>query len=224
MSDPRRPPATSPDPGMASRAWLALLLLGLAGFVLITLLVVSRTVIPFDQPLLDLARSWGAYNDLWNLLSNAANIPMIVFGAGIVLWMIWTHKNREAILVIVVLAAVTAGSEAVKQLVARPRPPGTDTVVAGVVYSFPSGHVLEAVTILGIIAILVWRSSKPLWARRAVAFAVALFVALVALARVAINAHYPSDVLAGFLAGVAVLAVFALVTRPTAAGRPSPPS
>ena len=230
MSDPRRP-ATSSDQSAAapdghraaSGAWLVVALLGFAGFVLLTWLVATQTAIPFDQPLLDLARGWDRYFDLWNLLSNAANFPLIGLGVAIVLWMFWKHQRREGILVVVVLAAVTAGSEAVKQLVARPRPPGSETVVPGVVYSFPSGHVLEAVTILGIIAILVWRSSLPLSARRAFAIAVAIFVAMVAVARVAINAHYPSDVLAGFLAGIAVLAIFARLTRPAGEGSASPP-
>ncbi|MHB8674469.1 MAG: phosphatase PAP2 family protein [Candidatus Limnocylindrales bacterium] len=195
------------------RAWLAIALIGIAGFVLVTGLVASRTVIPFDQPLLDLGHGWMGYADVWNLLSNASNLPLIGLGVGIVLWMLWKHRHREAIVVIVVLAAVTAGSEAVKLLVARPRPPGFDTAIPGVVYSYPSGHVLEALTICGIIAMVVWRSAQPRWLRAGLAIVVAIFVALVAVARVALNAHYPSDVLGGFLAGVAVLALFALMTN-----------
>ena len=82
----------------------------------------------------------------------------------------------------------------------------------GVVYSYPSGHVLEATAIFGIIAILLWRSSQPLWLRAGFAIAVAVIVAAVAFARVAINAHYPSDVLAGFLAAIGVLGLFAVLT------------
>ena len=230
MSDPRRPAISSdlsvaaPDGHrVATGAWLVVAILGVAGFVLLAGLVATQTRIPFDQPLLDLARGWDRYFDLWNLLSNAANVPMIGLGAGIVLWTFWKRRQQEGILVIVVLAAVTAGSQVVKQLVARPRPPGSDTVVPGVAYSFPSGHVLEAVTILGMIAIVVWRSSLPLSARRAFAIAVAIFVAMVAVARVAVNAHYPSDVLAGFLAGIAVLAIFGRLTAPADDGPWTPP-
>jgi len=213
MTDTSRPAST--------RAWLAIALIGIVGFVLMTGLVASRTVIPFDKPLLDLGHGWMGYADIWNLLSNAANLPLIGIGVGIVLWMLWKHRHREAIVVIVVLAAVTAGSEGVKLLVARPRPPGFDTAIPGVVYSYPSGHVLEALTICGIIAIVVWRSAQPRWLRAGLAIAVAIFVALVAVARVALNAHYPSDVLGGFLAGIAVLALFAVVTSPR---RDAPPS
>ena len=91
MSDPRRP-ATSSDQGAAapdghraaSGAWLVVALLGFAGFVLLTWLVATQTAISFDQPLLDLARGWDRYFDLWNLLSNAANFPLIGLGVAIV--------------------------------------------------------------------------------------------------------------------------------------------
>lgn len=206
--------ATQRDGTLASAVDVAIAVVGFAGFALLMSLVVAHTAIPFDAPLRDIARGWTAYTGTWSLISDAANLPLIAIGVGLVLWLLWKRRFREAILVVVVLAAVTAGSETVKQLVARPRPPSSDAHVIGVVYSFPSGHVLESVTILGIIAILVWRTTVPLAVRAGVAIAVGAFVALVAIARVAIDAHYPSDVLAGSLAGIAVLAIFALLTRP----------
>ena len=115
-------------------------------------------------------------------------------------------------MVIGILAAVTAGSEAIKQLVARPRPPGFNNTELGVVYSYPSGHVLEAVTIYGIIAVLVWRSSLPKAVRIAVPIVFTAIIILVAIARVAVGAHYPSDVLAGLLAGIGFVALFAWLT------------
>ena len=203
-------------------ACLTVALIGFAGFALLTWVTAMHLAIPLDQSILDVARGWTAFMGAWVLLSDAANIPMIFVGVGLVLWLFWKRARREAVLVIITLALVTAGSEAVKQIVHRPRPPGSDAVVAGVIYSFPSGHVLEAVTILGIAAVLVWRSSLPLLARIAVAVAVWVFVALVAVARVAINAHYPTDVLAGFLAGIGVLAVFILLTRDSHEGEQRP--
>ena len=207
-------PAPGPDRPLVSAADVAIAVVGFGGFAVLTWLVAAHVAIPFDAPLRDVALGWSAYAGTWSLISDAANLPLVAIGVGLVLWLLWKRRFREAILVVVVLAAVTAGSEAVKQLVARPRPPSSDAHVIGVVYSFPSGHVLESTTILGIIAILIWRTTLRRAVRVAVAVAVGAFVALVAVARVAIDAHYPSDVLAGFLAGIAVLAIFALLTRP----------
>jgi hypothetical protein len=43
---------------------------------------------------------------------------------------------------------------------------------------------------------------------------VALDVVLVAIARIALAEHYPTDILGGFLGGIGALAVYALLTRP----------
>jgi PAP2 superfamily. len=202
---------------IGSGAWFLLACLSFAGFIALGAIVAQHIAIPLDQSLLDVARSWGQLDAFWRVLSDSANIPLIVIGIGIVLWLLRSGRHREAILVIIVLAAATAGSEAVKQLVARPRPLGTDPSIPGVVYSFPSGHTLEAATIYGIIAILVWRGRLPLWARMAIAITLTVLVILVGVARVALAEHYPSDVLAGLLAGVGDLSIFAgFTTRRTA--------
>jgi undecaprenyl-diphosphatase len=200
------------DHASAGWGWPFLAALGLGGFAIMTWLVASKVVFPFDQPLLDAAAGLGQYMVAWRDLSDSANLPLIVIGVGIVVFLLFRKQRAEALIVVGGLAAVTAGSEAIKQLVARPRPPGFDNNVVGVVYSFPSGHVLEAVTIYGIIAVLLWRSSAPTVIRVLVPILFAVIVVLVAIARVAVGAHYPSDVLAGFLGGIGVVALFAWLT------------
>lgn len=202
--------------------WLLVAMAGLGGFIALTALVWSHTVFPFDQPLLDLARGWNGLSPLWNALSVAAYLPLLAVTVAFVLWLWWRHQRREAGLAVVILVIVTACSEAVKELVARPRPPASTEVVPGVVYSYPSGHVLEVAAIFGFIAVLLWRGALPRWLKLIVTFVLSALVVLVAIARVSLNAHYPSDVLAGFVGAVGVVAVFVLLTwprdRPSGAG------
>lgn len=205
----------------ASMAWLAIAFVGFAGFVALAWIVFSKITLAFDQPLLDLARTWSDLADLWNVLSIAAYLPLAALAVGFILWLFVNHRRREALMVIVLLVAVTAGSELVKELVARARPPDTSTVVPGVVYSFPSGHELESVTILGIFALATWRSSLAFALRCGVVLAAVVLVALVGVGRVSLDAHYPSDVLAGFLAGMGFLAIYALLTTTRPADRPA---
>jgi undecaprenyl-diphosphatase len=207
------------DHASAGWGWPFLATVGLGGFAIMTWLVASKFVFPLDQQLLDAAAGLGQYMVAWRDLSDSANLPLIAIGVAIVLFLLWRKQRAEALVVIGILAAITAGSEAIKELVARPRPPGFDNNELGVVYSFPSGHVLEALTIYGIIAVLLWRSSAPRIIRVVVPILFAAIVVMVAVARVAVGAHYPSDVLAGFLGGIGALAVFALLSRALARRR-----
>ncbi len=205
------------EAGSGSRAWPPVAILAYAGFLVILALVAAKVVIPFDKPVLDFASGFSSLTAFWDGVSNSANYPLIVIGVGIIVWLLVKRRFREAILVALVLAAATAGSEGVKELIHRPRPTGTDPRVIGVVYSFPSGHTLEAATIYGIIALKVWRSKAPSGVRALVVLAAVLMVALVGFARMALQAHFPSDVLAGLLVGIGDIAVYAWFTRPGSA-------
>lgn len=214
--------AESPAPG-APRIWLAIALVSLVGLLLLTVAVAKGVVFPFDQPLLALAQSWDGSPDVWNAVSQTANIPLIAIAALFVVWLFVTKRRREALLVIILFAAVTGGSELVKQLVARPRPSGGGLGIPGVVYSYPSGHELETLSILGIVAHRFWRSAQAYWRRLGLVVLVAIELVLVGIARVALSTHYPSDVLAGLLGGFSAVGLYGWWTRPGAwADHPAP--
>ena len=208
----KQPKAQATDAG-----WLAIAVVSLAGLAVLTLAVAGKVVFPFDLPLLTIAHTWDGNPDLWKAISETANIPLIVIGLGFVVWLFVTKRRREALVVLVMLAAVTGGSELIKQLTLRPRPEaGTASGIPGVIYSYPSGHVLEALTILGFVALRLWRSAVALAIRLGVAILVAIEVVLVGIARLALGAHYPTDVLAGVLGAMGALGLYSWLTRPGA--------
>jgi undecaprenyl-diphosphatase len=185
----------------------------LVAFAALTVAVGLRFVFPFDAPLLAAALTMAGWKTFWEFMSQTANFPLIATAIVTVLWLIRQKRHREAVLVIVMLVAVTAGSEGVKQLTGRDRPSGSGDGIPGVVYSYPSGHVLEAMTILGLLVVRAWRSSRSLVLRLTFAGIVAIEVGLVAVARLALNTHYPTDLLAGVLGSLAALALYAWFTR-----------
>jgi len=212
----------APDPAVVG--WLVMAFAGLGIFAATTILLLNGWMPGFDQPLLDIAKQWQGLAPLWRVISESANIPLIVIGVGMVLVLFFTHHRREAVLVAVILIAITAGSEAVKQLVHRDRPSGTDPNIPGVVYSYPSGHVLEALTIFGILAIRAFRSHLATIVRVLIVIAVVIDADLVGVARVALAAHWPSDTIASFFGAVGVLGIYGLMTHHRAGsddGRPS---
>jgi len=201
--------------------WLAISLVSLVGAILLTLAIIDRVPIPGDGSLLALATSWGSLDLLWNALSTIGNYPMIPIGLGFVVWLWWTKHRREAMLVAIILAAATVGSESVKAIAARDRPSGPVPGIPGVVYSYPSGHALEDVMILGMLSVRLWRSRQARWRKVAFATLSTVLCLAIGVARVALNVHYPSDILGGFLGGLTCLGWYAYGTRDGAwASRP----
>ncbi|MGB3766505.1 MAG: phosphatase PAP2 family protein [Phormidesmis sp.] len=76
-----------------------------------------------------------------------------------------------------------------------------DGLAAPSLHSFPSGHVVVSVSMYGLIFYLWFRTSKN-WLEKIIAIAFGtVWISLIALARLALGAHWPSDVIAGILIG-----------------------
>lgn len=108
------------------------------------------------------------------------------------------------------LAGSRVLSGALKAAYDRPRPgPDVEIHLLGWSFdyprsaSFPSGHALTAVVIYGTLAYLAARLEAGRRARRATLGAAVVIVGVIGLSRVYLRVHYPSDVVAGLLAGFA---------------------
>lgn len=95
-----------------------------------------------------------------------------------------------------------------KILIGRDRPPITDAVPPyEVSASFPSGHTLNAVAILGVIAYLLILRRKTVWSRVLIIVVAVAATVLVAASRVYLGHHWVTDVVAGWALGAAWLAL-----------------
>jgi undecaprenyl-diphosphatase len=195
--------------------WLALALVTVVGLILLTVVISSQAVIPFDRPLLDLAGTWSALAPVWNLFSTLGNLPMIPIGLGFVVWLWWKGRHREAVLVFLLLAAATATTEGLKVLIGRTRPTagGGGNIIPGTEFSYPSGHSFEDVMILGMIGLKLWRRLRSLLVRVLYVVLASAFVVVVEISRVALATHFPSDMLAGIFGGFAALGLYGWWSR-----------
>jgi len=107
------------------------------------------------------------------------------------------------------IGLASLGNELAKGLMARARPDLIQPIVVERGYSFPSGHAALSMVGYGVAALLVARSGAPRGVKVAAAFAAGCLVALIGISRVYLGAHFPTDVLAGWLAGGAVVLIFA---------------
>jgi undecaprenyl-diphosphatase len=77
--------------------------------------------------------------------------------------------------------------------------------------SFPSGHAMSSVIAYGTVAYLAARLQEKHWARILTLFAAGLLIAVISVSRLYLGVHYPSDVAAGLLIGLA-WAAFCMAT------------
>ena len=80
-------------------------------------------------------------------------------------------------------------------------------------YSFPSGHSLFSFCFYGVLAGLINARVRSWWLRVVLFVAAAGMIGLIGLSRIYLGVHYPSDVLAGYLAGAIWVSTMALVDR-----------
>ena len=132
--------------------------------------------------------------------------------------LLFLRLRREAMLLALTIVGGWAVNSAVKTLVGRPRPELVSHLTEAGGLSFPSGHSFNSAVVYISIA-LAFAALSPRQTVRATIVATAMALTLlVALSRVWLGVHYPSDAIAGWLggAGWAFLAS-ALLYRPAKA-------
>ena len=92
-----------------------------------------------------------------------------------------------------------------KNIFARPRP-DVLPIVSAVGYSFPSGHAMVALCFYGMSAYLLSRIFTHILSRIMIFLLFGILVMLIGISRIYLGVHYPSDVLAGYIAGATWLA------------------
>lgn len=94
----------------------------------------------------------------------------------------------------------------IKHAIARHRP-YTHHLVAAHGYSFPSGHSVGSATLFGILIVLTILLVKNKAAKTVLCIVWTCFPILIGYTRIFSHVHYPSDVVGGFLEGIAFLLI-----------------
>lgn len=180
-----------------------LLLLAVAAFVTLAVAATLVGVLPADvaarDTLLGLSSpavlavmhvvNWAGD---WRLLGPGTVLLFVVFREARQRWWIWAG----------LMVAAPTLEWLLKQWIGRPRP-------EQVSFGFPSGHATAAAAFFGALVYLAGALPRP--ACRLLRTAALVAIVLVALARVMLRAHWPSDVAGGIALGLALASMAALL-------------
>lgn len=178
-----------------------------------------------DWSLLDAAHHVGVTHPVWVRFWDGVSfalgpVPLRLLGAAAAVAALVRRKVRAALLLVACAPLSGLVTLAAKDLANRPRP--STMLVAAPSTSFPSGHALEATAALLALLSVLLPTMRGAAARVAIAVA-ALCLLAVGISRVALNVHYPSDVLAGWSLGYVYFLLCLAVFRP-GPGAPADPA
>ena len=198
------------------RPWLLAGVVGIAGLALFAAIAwgvsSSKLVAAWDrQPLAGLrghvTASWlhalGAVSH-WHRPQAVATASALALAV-----LLWRRQGVDALWLLCTVGGGATLNDWVKHAVRRPRPGDEGLSVVATDFSFPSGHVANATLLYGALALLLVGHLRARAWQAAVLLAAAGAVVLVAASRLALGAHYPSDVAAGAALALAWLSLCA---------------
>ena len=135
------------------------------------------------------------------LLGTGIVVMTMVFISALFLWLS-DHRFSALLLVIATWGGVVINS-LLKNTFDRPRPQVFEWGAHVLTSSFPSGHAMSSTIAYGTVAYLAARLQRQRWARWLTFIIAGTLIVLISTSRLYLGVHYPSDVLAGSLMGLA---------------------
>lgn len=184
-------------------AW-GLIILSFLLFILLIQAVNGQEILAFDTELTHFIHTLfpASFNPFWEAISSLGDkmgIGIIAFLFILFLW--WQKKDFVGIAVFVF--CVGLGNELnkwVKDLVARPRPIAAEALDTDS-YSFPSGHAMVGLLLYLFIAHILAKEIKGNVGKLILAASAFMLILLIGISRITLEAHYPTDVIGGYLLG-----------------------
>jgi len=175
-------------------------------FLLMASLVLSHATLSFDHTLSETVKQFHqpAVNAIVTLLTKLNSPPaLLILSLLLGIYLLYRHKHREFAIFLAGLWGTALLTTLVKSFVNRPRP--LDRLVEIHSPSFPSWHASTSMAL----ALLLWALLRPRYGKRA--YWIFLWPLAIGLSRIWLNAHWASDVLAGWGLGAFVAASIVLL-------------
>lgn len=130
------------------------------------------------------------------LLGNTSSVLLICLLTAAYFY--WKRWKAEAYLMLSCFVVMGVVSTALKYVYQRPRPT-LEWLLDTVGYSFPSWHTASTLMVAGALVIIVQQRMRKSLARWSIQLILLTLAVLVALSRIYIGVHYPTDIIGGWL-------------------------
>ncbi|MCL1475633.1 phosphatase PAP2 family protein [Argonema antarcticum] len=177
--------------------------LSLWGFAALAEEVLSKETDKFDTTILLILR------DLHTPMLDRMMLGITFLGeAGVLLsicifvgiWLLILHRRAQATTLAIALVGAIGLNYLLKDLFARARPALWERTLELNSYSFPSGHAMISLVVYGAIGYLLAIQFKRWWAL--IFILTFLLITAIGLSRLYLGVHWPTDVVAGYAAGL----------------------
>ncbi|MBS8263820.1 PAP2 family protein [Mesobacillus boroniphilus] len=120
----------------------------------------------------------------------------------IIISILWFKKKDKWSILFFIIGIGGGGllTKLLKYYYGRERP-SIDETIDAIGYSFPSGHSMGSLIFYGFLSYFLFRSSIRKKLKWAALFICGVLIFFIGISRIYLGAHYPSDVIAGYLAG-----------------------
>lgn len=190
---------------MTSALPRAVLTVAGACFALVALSVALLDTAPFDTPVRDALLGLASPPVIAAMrvirVASRWSLPPAIL---LLLWFFRPARERWYVWIGLMIVALMI-EQPLKVLIGRPRPEAPSM-------GFPSGEATVAAAFFG--ALFYLAESLPPRTQRLLRTGAIVMIVLVAVARVILRAHWPSDVLGGIALGLALASAAALLARP----------
>ncbi|KKQ30089.1 MAG: Phosphoesterase PA-phosphatase related protein [Candidatus Shapirobacteria bacterium GW2011_GWE1_38_10] len=173
-------------------------------------------VLVLDQQIANLFYSWRSpiLTGIMIFITNLGSTLIIVVLGLVIFWLISRRDlKKEAWRFLMTLSGGAIMNNLLKEIIKRPRPLLISPLVNETTYSFPSGHTMNATVLYLLIVFYIFKFLKGNRFKWVYASSLMCLVVLIGMSRIYLGVHSPSDVVAGFLAGVLWLITVVLVEK-----------